>query len=82
MFDSPSGSTLVRHRQQLADPPYERVLRHRRIGERPQLLQGRLLVLQPQRPGIAQMVRRVLAEDVQCSGDPNSRRSRPAALTA
>src|SRR6266536_4520201 len=46
--DAELGGPPVGKRQQPADPAGDRVLRHRRVGELAQLLQRRLLVLQPQ----------------------------------
>src|SRR6266571_4388388 len=63
---------LVGQREQPADPAGDRVLGQRRVAERPQFLQRRLAVLQPQLPGAGQMVRGVVAEDLQGAGDPGS----------
>ena len=55
---------LVGHRQQPPDPAGHGVLGHRRLGELAELLERRLLVLEPQRPGLAQVVGDLVAEDL------------------
>ena len=49
--DAEVAGPLVGQRQQPADPPGDGVLGQRRVGQRTQLLQRRLPVLQPQPPG-------------------------------
>src|SRR4051794_26981755 len=56
---------LVRHRQQATYPAGDRVLGQCRLVQLPQLLERRLLVLQPQGAGPSQVVGHLVAEDLQ-----------------
>ena len=68
-----SGGPLVGHRQQPADPAGDRVLGHRRVGQLAQLLQRRLAVRDPQPAGLAQVVGRLVAEDLPARARPGPR---------
>ena len=63
--DSQVGSPLVRKRQQPSDPSSDGVLGHRRIGERTQVLQRGLTVLDPQPSGSHQVFGHVIPQDLQ-----------------
>ena len=67
-----SVSAPVGHGEQPADPAGDRVLGERRVGERAELLQRGLLVLQPQPAGRGQVLGRLLAEDLQRAADPGA----------
>ena len=60
-----SAARLSAMREQPADPAGDRVLGHRRVGELAELLQRGLAVLQPQPPGLGEVVGHVVAEDLQ-----------------
>src|SRR6266511_4040291 len=68
--DPEVAGPLVGQGQQPADPPGDRVLGQRRVGQRAQLLQRGLAVLQAQPAGAGQVVGRGVAEDLQGPGDP------------
>src|SRR5699024_227111 len=63
---------LVRCREEASDASRDGVLRHEGIGELPQLLERRLLVGQPERSGVAQMLRHLVAEDLQGALDSST----------
>src|SRR5580704_15123904 len=63
----------VRHGQQPPDPPGDRVLGHRRFGELTELFQARLPVRDAQPARVAQVLRRVVAENLQRALDPRAR---------
>src|SRR5665647_869776 len=67
---------LVGGGQQTPDPPGDRILGQRRVGQLTELLQGCLLVLQAQPPGPAQVVRHLVAEDLERAVHPDPRGDR------
>src|SRR5690606_29817282 len=56
---------LVRGGEKAADPARDRILRQRRIGEPAQLLEACLAVLEAELAGCLQMLRHLVAEDLQ-----------------
>src|SRR6266545_1907658 len=67
---------LVGQRQQPADPAGDRVLGQGWVGQRAQLLQRRLAVVQPQLAGAGQVLRGGVAQDLQGTGHPGRRGDR------
>src|SRR6185312_12557823 len=74
--DAEVGGPLVGQREQPPDPPGDRVLGHRRRGELAELLKRGLLVLQPQPPGLGQVLGQVVTEDLQGPLHPGAGRHR------
>ena len=67
---------LVRGGEQATDPTGHGVLRERRIGEAPELLEARLSMLQTEATGGLQVLGHVLAEDLQGALDSLARGDR------
>src|SRR5690625_365967 len=63
---------LVRHREETPDPAGDGVLRQRRVGQRAELLEAGLLVLQAQPPRLEQVLGHVVAENLERSLDPGT----------
>src|SRR4051794_7906549 len=62
--DAQVAGALVRQGEEAADPARDGVLGQGRVGQGPQLLQGRLLVLQAQGPRAGQVPRGVGTQDL------------------
>src|SRR5690606_40005235 len=61
--DAQGVRPLVGHGQETPDAPGDGVLGQRRVGQRTELLQARLLVLQAQLPRLEQVLGHVVTED-------------------